>query len=142
MKILVSRRPNTNGFSPGRMYIDGVLECFTLEDEVREVAGQPVASWKVQDKTAIPRGTYNVAITFSNRFQKDMPLVMDVPGFSGIRIHPGNTVENTDGCILVGADDGNWQDAWLGSSLIAYNRLFPKIKAAIDAGEEVTLTIE
>ena len=77
----------------GKMYIDGVDMCYTLEDVVREE--------KVYGETAIPAGRYRVDVTYSNRFQCDMPLVLDVPNFEGIRIHPGNTDKDTHGCILV-----------------------------------------
>lgn len=75
--------------------------CWTLEDVVREVPGQPVASWKIKGRTAIPRGTYPIRVTRSNRFGVDLPLLLDVPGFEGIRIHGGNTAADTEGCILV-----------------------------------------
>ena len=75
--------------------------CWTLEDVVREIPGQPVAAWKVKRETAIPRGTYPIRVTRSNRFGVDLPLLLDVPGFDGIRIHGGNTAADTEGCILV-----------------------------------------
>ena len=86
----------------GKLYIDSTFECYTLEDAVREVDGQPVASWKVAGLTAIPRGKYKLAWTFSNRFQKNTLQIMDVPGFQGIRIHAGNDAGDTEGCILLG----------------------------------------
>jgi len=75
--------------------------CWTLEDIVREVEGHPVAMWKVKGRTAVPRGTYCVRVTYSNRFKTSLPLLLDVPGFEGIRIHGGNTASDTEGCILV-----------------------------------------
>ncbi|MCB4811708.1 DUF5675 family protein [Methylovorus menthalis] len=141
MKIFIARQ-KMEGFTPGRLYIDGDLECFTLEDQFRESEGWLIDSWKIHGKTAIPRGTYQVVITYSNRFKRQLPLLLDVPGFEGIRIHTGNTTADTEGCILVGADDGNWQDAWLGSSKIAFNKLFPKIQMALGRGEKVWLTVE
>lgn len=104
----------------------------TLEDAVR--LGE-----KIPGQTAIPAGLYDVTIDFSPHFQKHMPHVLNVPGFDGIRIHAGNTAKDTEGCILVG-------ESWDGKSMIlrsrdAYERLFARIKAAIDRGERVQVDI-
>lgn len=139
MDLLVQREPSTLTSTPGTLSIDGSFECFTLEDLVREVHGQPVATWKVADKTAIPVGTYAVTIDFSNRFQRQMPHVLNVSGFDGIRIHSGNTAADTDGCILLGTTR-NGSDNVSGSR-DAYARFFPKLQAAISGGEAVTITM-
>lgn len=88
----------------GELYVDGVFEAFTCEDLVRDE--------KIPGKTAIPAGTYKVILTTSDRARKGglwsprkdcaLPLVRDVPGFEGIRIHAGNGAKDTEGCILVG----------------------------------------
>lgn len=75
--------------------------CWTLEDVVREVVGQPVEAWKIRAGTAIPVGAYPISVTFSNRFKRSLPILRSVPGFLGIRIHGGNTAQDTEGCILV-----------------------------------------
>lgn len=116
----------------GTLYVDGKAECFTCEDVAR------AAGVKVPGETAIPRGVYNVIVTPSQRFKRDLPLVENVPGFSGIRIHPGNTADDTEGCILVGAakmPDG------VAHSREAFRTLFMKISEALGAGEKVTLEI-
>jgi hypothetical protein len=81
----------------GALSVDGRFFCFVLEDRYR-----PPPEEKVRGQTAIPVGDYNVEVTHSPRFGVPMPLVKNVPGFEGIRIHSGNTVDQTDGCLLVG----------------------------------------
>lgn len=122
----------------GTLSIDGAFECFTLEDVVRERDGEPVEAWKIRGETAIPRGTYPVTITWSNRFKRDLPLVDRVPGFAGIRIHPGNTHEDTEGCILVGRAKG--PDRVL-ESRAAFLDLYDKLDQALARGEAVTLEV-
>lgn len=125
----------------GHLDIDGVAECVTLEDVVRldDPATPKDEGAKIQDQTAIPAGRYKVVIDFSQRFGKLMLHVLDVPGFTGIRIHSGNTHADTSGCILVGlVVDG--PDRIHGGS-VALPRLFTKVKAALDRREEVWITV-
>jgi hypothetical protein len=140
LKLFLYRfKPLTKGYQAGKLYVDGDLFCHTLEDEVREVEGQPVEKWKIKGKTAIPRGKYRVDVTFSNRFKTMMPILLDVPGFEGVRIHAGNTSANTEGCVLVGNESG--EDGFLGDSRTAFANLFGVIKDAINSGQDVWLTI-
>jgi hypothetical protein len=132
MKMLLQRLPSTSKSTTGKLTIDGLAECYTLEDVCRP------AGVKVAGKTAIPAGTYQVIIDMSTRFKVLMPLLIGVPGFAGIRIHAGNTDADTDGCILVGktpATDAVYQ------SRDAYKALFAKIQAGLKVGK-VWITIE
>jgi hypothetical protein len=138
MQLKVIRNPTKDGATLGSLYVDGMFFCFTLEDPVREVKGQPVSQWKIQNDTAIPVGTYDVTVTPSVRFRKDMPLVNNVPGYTGVRIHSGNTSADTDGCLLLGF--AKTLNTVL-RSLDAFNALFPKIQAALAAGQKVSLTV-
>jgi hypothetical protein len=124
-------------FTVGKLAVDGKFVCYTLEDKVREEDGVPVEQWKVYAKTAIPKGTYPVTITMSNRFKTMLPLLGNVPGFTGVRIHTGNSSKDTEGCILVGAGwDG--KSGWISSSAVAFAQLLPLLENTTDP---ITLTI-
>ena len=101
------------------MYVDGVFQCYTLEDVVRPE--------KIHGQTAIPAGEYDVVITMSNRFKKLLPLLRNVPNFDGVRIHAGNTDADTEGCILVGESAGQYS---ISSSRTAFDKLFAKMQKA------------
>lgn len=118
MKIIVKRRFLGKDYTIGDMYLDGVWFCNTLEDTVRPT-GQ-----KIYGKTAIPAGKYKVIMTMSNRFKKLLPLICDVPGFAGVRIHSGNTKADTEGCILVGE---NKVKGKVINSRITMNKLMTKL---------------
>lgn len=138
MKLELKRDTFYPSTTLGKLFIDGVFECYTCEDAVREVFGQPVPSWKIPGKTAIPRGEYPVTITMSNRFKKLMPLLSGVVGFSGVRIHSGNTAADTEGCILVGSIR---LPMGVGHSRLAMLPLQTKIQAALNSGETVTIKV-
>jgi hypothetical protein len=124
-------------YTVGKLLVDGKFVCYTLEDKVREEEGVPVEKWKVYAKTAIPKGTYPVTITMSNRFKTKLPLLGNVTGFSGVRIHTGNTAKDTEGCILVGAGwDG--KSGWISSSAVAFAQLLPLLESTTDP---ITITI-
>lgn len=125
MKLTVNRKWFTDKSTIGELLIDDKFECYTLEDKVR-ANGE-----KIEGKTAIPYGTYQVIIDFSNRFQKDMPHVLNVPGFEGIRIHSGNTDADTEGCLLLGQSKG--VDI-IYNSKAAFASFFPKLQDGLKAG--------
>ena len=132
MNLRLIREPSALGTTLGVLFVDGHYECFTLEDELRED--------KIPGETAIPPGRYRVVITPSQRFQRDMPLLMNVPGFAGVRIHSGNVAADTEGCILVGRDRGV---GMVLQSRVAFASLFAKLEAALAAKTTaVWLTIE
>ena len=122
----------------GKLFVNGTFECYTLEDKDRKLED---GGEKVYGKTAIPRGKYNVITSYSNRFKKILPLIEDVPGFTGVRIHPGNTSEDTEGCILVGQNNDSDTDDFIGSSRLAFVVLRDKLLQALMSDEEVTLEI-
>lgn len=114
----------------GELHVDGTFFCYTLEDVVRYK--------KIKGETAIPAGTYAIDITYSPRFDRDLPLLLAVPEFEGVRIHSGNTAADTEGCILVGTQAG--EDV-VTNSRIAFDRLFGLMKHARDSGESITIQI-
>jgi len=107
---------------------------YGLEDAVREVAGKPVCDWKMPGQTAIPMGNYRVIINFSNRFQKFLPLLLDVPGFAGVRIHAGNTHKDTEGCILLGQGRDN-RRGMVTNSRAAMALFQPALQASLAKGD-------
>ena len=94
MKIKVDRIYKGESYTIGKMYLNGEYFCDTLEDAIRPV--------KIPNETAIPAGTYKVEVTYSPRFKRNLPLLVDVPNYTGIRIHNGSNKDHTSGCILVG----------------------------------------
>ena len=138
MKLLLVRRPSGEHATLGDLSLDGMPYCVTLEDVVRDLG--PDGKGKIFGATAIPVGIYQVIIDFSQRFQKNMLHVMNVPFFTGIRIHSGNTDANTEGCILVGqVVVGN--DYIHGGSVVLPD-LLAKVQTAINNGDTVTLEIQ
>lgn len=133
MKIEVIRVMSAGDATIGKMYIDGIDTCYTLEDIVRP-NGE-----KIYGHTAIPAGEYRVDITHSARFKRDLPILLDVPNFTGVRIHPGNTAEDTHGCILVGLEQ---QGASIIRSREAFATVFTKLRDALLDGEKVTIEIK
>lgn len=131
MLLRLIRNPSNETCTIGNLYVNGVWECFILEDPVRPT--------KIAGRTAIPAGRYKVTITHSPRFNRPLPLVHDVPGFSGIRIHTGNTAEDTEGCLLPGLT--NPSPFSVGSSGKAFNALYEKLSAASKSGETVWLEV-
>lgn len=138
MKIKVVRDSFTQKSCEGKLSIDGVFECFTIEDADRKLES---GGTKVQNNTCIPRGTYNVVWNHSAHFNKDMPQIMNVPQFEGVRIHGGNSQDDSEGCIIVGGVNEKAGDNWISSSKPAVEKLYAKIKAASDAGKKITIEV-
>ena len=138
MLINIKRIAKKDNYTIGKMYIDNEWFCDTLEDTDRglsnDMSDDDVKKIKVYGKTAIPIGTYKVVLTYSPKFKRILPLIENVIGFSGIRIHSGNTANDTDGCVLVGL---NTIVGKVTNSKATMIRLMDKIK-----GHKIELTIE
>lgn len=127
MKLRLIREPSKAGATLGSLYIDDVRVCETLEDEVREIQGEPVFKWKIAGETAIKADRYRVVLSHSQRFGVVTPELLHVEGFSGVRIHSGNRRLDTAGCILVGRSRG---DAQIFESRLAYGDLMARLVMA------------
>ncbi len=125
-RILLQRQIFTEKSTIGKLYINGVYECWTLEDTVR-------LGPKVKGTTAIPYGEYSLTIDFSNRFKRMMPHILNVPNFEGIRIHWGNSDVDTEGCPLLGRQKAAIPDKIL-QSVAAFDAFFPKLESLLKLG--------
>lgn len=137
MQLQLHRTDRTDTSTIGELAVDGKFQCYILEDVDRHLTSDTLQN-KVHGKTAIPAGTYEIAVTFSTRFNKPLPLLLNVPGFEGIRIHPGNTSADTEGCLLPGTTKG--PDKVL-NSRIAFDKLFTVIRNGLKVGK-VFITID
>ena len=132
MNLRVIREPSTAAATLGILLIDGVFTCWTLEDVVRDV--------KIPGETAIPAGRYAVRLSLSQRFQKLLPEILaGGRGFTGIRIHAGNTQADTAGCVLVGRKRGN---SVVLESKLALIEVMEHLRRATTAGDSITISIE
>ena len=146
MEILVKREYKKKDYTIGKMYINGEYFCDTLEDTdrglKRDMSLSELKELKEYGRTAIPTGEYVLTITYSDRFAKMMPLINDVPAFSGVRIHPLNTSKETDGCIGVGICDNPNKD-WIRDSRKTYNKLMRILEYRLyTMHEDVKIRIE
>ena len=137
VRLLLMRMWNRDKYVIGRLYIDGEFYCNTLEDTDRGLSDtmtlDEIKKKKVYGETAIPSGKYEVIFNYSPKYKKTMPLLLNVKGYSGIRIHSGNTHKDTEGCILVGDNKVVGQVV---NSRIRYNALVERLK-----GKKVTIEI-
>ena len=141
MKLTLKRIALRPTYTIGRLYVDGNYFCDTLEDTVRDLNKNGKfdnGEKKVYAKTAIPYGTYEIKWTYSPRFKKYTPQLINVPSFEGIRIHAGNTRADTEGCLLLGE---NKQVGKVINSRATINKFYPLIKEACSKGK-VTIEIK
>lgn len=134
MKLKVVRKYKKEAYTIGELSVDGKYLCDTLEDRVRDLTKET----KIAGKTAIPEGEYEIIVSISPRFRRKLPRLLEVPGFSGILIHRGNTPEDTAGCILVGE---NREPGRVINSTHYELLLTELIEAAQCKGEKVTIEI-
>lgn len=149
MKLLLKRIAKMEKYTIGKLYIDGKYFSDTLEDTDRNLTNtmskDEIAKVKVYGKTAIPTGTYVVDMnTVSPKFGKrswaqpykgKVPRLQDVPGYEGVLIHPGNTADDTSGCILVGRNKVKGQ-------VVESQNTFHSLMNILKGDNDITITIE
>ncbi len=141
MKLTLKRIALRPTYTIGKLYIDDAYFCDTLEDTVRDINKNGKfdnGEQKIKGKTAIPYGTYEIKWTYSPRFKKYTPQLMNVPSFEGIRVHAGNTSADTEGCLILGE---NKQVGKVLNSRATINKFYPIIKEACSNGK-VTIEIK
>lgn len=138
MHLVLQREPSWNATTLGELSEGTDPICDILEDQIREVKGQPVAKWKIAGMTAIPAGTYRITLENSPRFGPDTLTVNGVEGYVGVRIHGGNTAAHTEGCLLPGMRNSRYT---VTGSQAALRKLKLLVRNAILREETVWLEI-
>ena len=129
--IQIKRFAFKETYTIGRLYVDGVYICDTIEDKVRELN---TAEDKVYGKTAIPVGTYPADLYFSRKFGYTVVRLFNVPYFEGIYIHKGNTEKDSLGCIIVGYND---RKGWVSKPTVAMNKIVDVLR-----GRQIEVVVE
>lgn len=130
MKLKLVRKYLKPNYTIGKLYINNTYFCDTLEDTVRDK--------KIKNETAIPYGTYQVIVTYSPKFKRELPRLLEVPNFDGILIHRGNTPKDTSGCILVGE---NKEVGKVINSTPYELKLTKLLKQALASGDSVSIAV-
>ena len=142
MELRLERKYRNNNYCIDKLYINGKYFSDVLEDPDRGLTDtmslEEIKKIKIKGNTCIPYGTYNITITYSPRFKKNLPLLNNVKGFDGIRIHSGNTPQDTEGCLLPGFNKVKGQVI---DSRVTTDKLIAQIQQALNKGEKVTIEI-
>lgn len=148
MRIKIDRAWKKKGYTISRVFIngerfgDGKKWCSVLEDTDRGLADwqslNEIKAHKIKGETAIPEGVYDVIITYSQKFRRKLPLLKNVKGYEGVRIHSGNTSRHTEGCLLPGVND---QVGRVNNSRYWFEKLYALIEAAEKRGERVIVEV-
>lgn len=142
MKLNLIRKYRCSNYCIDKLYINNIYFSDVLEDPDRGLQNsmslEEIQKIKIKGNTCIPYGTYDITITYSPRFKKNLPLLLNVKGFEGIRIHSGNTPKDTEGCLLPGFNKTKGQVI---DSKVTTNKLIAQIQQALNKGEKVTITI-
>jgi hypothetical protein len=141
MELLLERKYCKKEYTIGNLYINGVFYCNILEDTVRDFNKNGIfdcGEIKIKGNTAIPYGEYDIIVTYSPKFKRELPILLNVPAFDGIRIHRGNTNKDTEGCLLPGE---NKERGKVINSTKYELDLTNKIKTELSKGKKVKIKI-
>ena len=148
MRIKIDRAWRKKGYTISRVFIngerfgDGQKWCSILEDEDRglhaDMSLAELKKYKIYGQTAIPRGVYEVKITYSPKFKRNLPLLVNVPAYSGIRIHSANYATQLEGCLAPGVNDVVGR---VSNSRYWENKIFKLIQDALARGERVWIEV-
>lgn len=154
MKLKLIRKWKKENYTIGQLYVDGVFFSNTIEDKDRglsqDMSKEKILFLKKPGITAIPTGTYEVVLNVqSNKYKKSktmmqfnnayMPRLLNVPGYEGVLIHPGNSAKDTEGCIIPGKND---KIGWVSNSTAYFKDLYNKMKiASRSRGEKIIIEI-
>ena len=154
MKLELKRIAKRDTYTIGKLYIDGVYFCDTIEDKDRglkqSMSLNEIKQIKVKHQTAIPIGTYEITLHvvspkysqkpwYVNLCGAKMPRLLNIPGYDGVLIHPGNSAADSSGCLVVGK---NTVVGKVTDSRTTFKNLYAKLKVASDKGERITITIK
>lgn len=154
MKLTLNRIAKRDTYTIGKLYIDGEYFCDTIEDKDRglkqTMSLAEIKQKKIKHQTAIPTGTYEITLNvvspkysgkpwYVNLCGAKMPRLLNIPGYDGVLIHPGNTANDTSGCLIVGK---NTVVGKVTESRVVFKNLYAKLKAAATKGERITITIQ
>lgn len=143
MELHLKRTYKGESYTIGHLYINDTYFCDTIEDKDRGLydymnVGE-ISGIKVKHETAIPYGRYKVTLSMSNHFKKVLPEIHNVKGFTGVRIHAGNTEQDSSGCLIVGE---NKVKGKVINSKMTMNKLMAFLESAVERNEEINLTID
>lgn len=141
MNLTLKRLNLTPNYTEGELYVNGVYFCKTLEDTNRDLNknGQfDNNEKKVYGETCIPYGKYKIILSYSPKFKRELPEILDVPNFQGIRVHRGNKISDTLGCVLCGEKVKN---GYLSNSTPYEIKLVELFKQAKSRNEESFIEI-
>lgn len=142
LHLTLIRKYRKETYTIGQLYENGAFLCNTIEDKDRglnnNMSASAILKIKKANETAIPTGTYKLVVSESPKFKRELIEIVGVPGFVGVRVHRGNTAQDSAGCVIPGI---NSEKGKVTDSTKYEEILTKKVKTAIAKNEECYLTI-